>query len=255
MDILSRREYQCCVCQVGVTSIIVSRLLRRTTFITRPIRLKGGNAKANVLFQSCCIISVSKLFGYGFHAIYWESWWHSLKANRSTVGVPKSLEFSGKTLLMEFPIGRVCCISERSVCSGIQLASKVLSSNCDLMRQLWIAGAAIFKRYVRAILLPTWTRIVKSDQFFVNVSISNFDANNFRTFMRKCFSFFYHILPVETPLQYSSWHLSRHLSEWSYGVPVADFLLHCKFSSFPSTKGVHSLLNVTWELCNPFLSS
>ena len=83
MDILSRRVYQGFVCLVGVTSIITSTFAQRTLLITQPIKLKDGNAKPNILFQSCCITSVTKLFGSG--------WWHSLEANRSTVGVPKDL--------------------------------------------------------------------------------------------------------------------------------------------------------------------
>ena len=135
MDILSRRVYQCCVYHVGVTSIIVCRLSRRILFTTGPIRLKGGNAKANILLRSCCIVSVTKLFKSSFHVIYWGSWWHNLEANRSAVGDPKSLViFRKKPLLIKFRIGRVCCISEFSVCSDFQLASKVLCRNCDLMR-------------------------------------------------------------------------------------------------------------------------
>ena len=83
IDILSRRVYQGFVCVVSVTSIIASTFSQRTLLITQPIKLKDGNAKPNILFQSCCITSVTKLFGSG--------WWHSLEANRSTVGVPKDL--------------------------------------------------------------------------------------------------------------------------------------------------------------------
>ena len=72
IDLLSRRVYQGFFCHVGVTSIIASTFYWRTLFITRPIKLKGGYAKANIFFQSCCIASVAKLFGSGFHAIYLE---------------------------------------------------------------------------------------------------------------------------------------------------------------------------------------
>ena len=74
MDILSRRLYQGSVCHVSVTSVIASTFPRKTLFITRPIKLKGGNAKLSILFQSWFISSVAKLFGSGFHAMYRGSW-------------------------------------------------------------------------------------------------------------------------------------------------------------------------------------
>ena len=97
MNILSRRLYQGSVCHVSVTSVIASTFPRITLFIIRAIKLKGGNAKLSILFQSWFISSVAKLFGSGFHVMYWGSWWYSLKANRSTVGVPKSLVIFRKT--------------------------------------------------------------------------------------------------------------------------------------------------------------
>ena len=73
MDIISRWIFQGCVYHVGVTGIIDSTFSQRTLFVTRPVRMEGGNAKANILFQSCCIASFSKLFGSDFNVIYWES--------------------------------------------------------------------------------------------------------------------------------------------------------------------------------------
>ena len=93
MDILSRRVYQGCVWHVSVTSIIASTFSRRALFITRPIKLEGGNGKQTfvpvLLYCICCKT--------GFHAIYWRSWWHSLEANRSIDGVPKTLVIFRKT--------------------------------------------------------------------------------------------------------------------------------------------------------------
>ena len=71
VDFLSRRVYKGWVYHVGATIAIVSTFFQRTLFITRPIKMKGGNAKGNILFQSCCIASAAKLFGSGFHATYW----------------------------------------------------------------------------------------------------------------------------------------------------------------------------------------
>ena len=70
MDIPSKRVYQDCVWNVGVTSIIASTFSQRILFITRPIKLKGRNARTNSLCQFSCIASVAKLFGSGFHVIY-----------------------------------------------------------------------------------------------------------------------------------------------------------------------------------------
>ena len=101
----------------------------------------------------------------------------------------------------------------------------------------------IFKRYARATLLSTWTWMVKSDKYFVEVRIVNFNASNSWTFMWKYFFFYDHFHFVETSLQYAPVILSRHLSEWPYGVPAAGFSSHCKVSSFPSTKGVPPWIN------------
>ena len=73
MDILSRRILQGCVYHAGVTGIIDSTFSQRTLLITRPIRMESGNAKVNILFQSCCIASFAKIFGSGFNFIYCES--------------------------------------------------------------------------------------------------------------------------------------------------------------------------------------
>ena len=84
MDIPSRKVYQGCT------------LSRRTLLITRLIRQKGVNAKTS-FFQTWCTASFAKVPGSGFHGIYGKSWWHSLKANWSTVWAPKSLVIFRKT--------------------------------------------------------------------------------------------------------------------------------------------------------------
>ena len=85
--------------------------------------------------------------------------------------------------------------------------------------------------------------MVKSDKYFVEVRIVNFNASNSWTFMWKYFFFYDHFHFVETSLQYAPVILSRHLSEWPYGVPAAGLSSHCKVSSFPSTKGVLPWIN------------
>ena len=50
--------------------------------------------------------------------------------------------------------------------------------------------------------------------------------------------------PFKTPLQYVTQALVRHLSEWLYGVLVAEFSSHCKVSRSSSTKEVPPWLNV-----------
>ena len=73
--------------------------------------------------------------------------------------------------------------------------------------------------------------------------IVNFNASNSWAFMWKSFFSYDHFHFAETSLQYAPVILSRHLSEFSYGVPVAGFSSHCKVSSFPSTKGVLPWIN------------
>ena len=96
VDFLSRRVYKGWVYHVGATIAIVSTFFQRTLFITRPIKMKGGNAKANILFQSCCIAPAAKLFGSGFHATYWGIWWRSLEANYLLLGFLRVWLFSEK---------------------------------------------------------------------------------------------------------------------------------------------------------------
>ena len=70
---------------------LVSLLLHFTEELCLSPELSGWRVgmQNQILFQSCCIASVAKLFGSSFHAIYWGRWWRSLEAKGSTAGVPK----------------------------------------------------------------------------------------------------------------------------------------------------------------------
>ena len=101
----------------------------------------------------------------------------------------------------------------------------------------------VFKRDARATFLFTWTWMVKYEKFFVEARIAYFNASNSRTFMWKSFSSFDHFPPLETTLQYAPGLLLTYLSEWAYGVLVAEFSSHYKVSNFSSTKKVPPWIN------------
>ena len=91
--VLFQRDLKNLVFCLGVATIINCSTFFWQTFLgIWLIRRKGRKAYGNILFQHCCIASVAMLmFGSGFHAMYCESWCHSLDTKRSTVGYPKCL--------------------------------------------------------------------------------------------------------------------------------------------------------------------
>ena len=177
IDLLSRRVYQGFFCHVGVTSIIASTFYWRTLFITRPIKLKGGYAKANIFFPVLLHCICSKTFWIWLPCYILGSWWHSLEGNRPTAGVFKNLVIFRKTFWWNSQLDKPALIV-------IWWDSRQFQIDMFFLKLFGLWAPLIFKRHIVLshvdTLLSTWTWMLTCDKFFVKFRIVDFNTSNCR---------------------------------------------------------------------------